>query len=68
MEKPDLFINPERVYIWGQFAGWALRHGDLFAAVMSNGHNNIKTSREGRKHYWRWGLPNHGENWLGMSH
>ena len=68
MEKPDLLIDPERVYIWGQSAGWALRHGDLFAAVMSDGHNNVKTSREGRKHYWRWGLPGHDENWLGMSH
>jgi len=68
VEKPDLFIDPQRVYVWGQFAGWALRHGDLFAAVMSNGHNNIKTSREGRKHYWRWGQPDHGENWLGMNH
>ncbi len=68
MEKPGLFIDPERIYIWGQFGGWALRHGELFAAVMSNGHNNIKTSREGRKHYWRWGQPDHGENWLGMNH
>lgn len=68
MEKPDLFIDAERVYIWGQSAGWALRYGDLFAAVMSDGHNNVKTSREGRKHYWRWGLPDHDENWLGMSH
>ncbi|MHC4745089.1 MAG: hypothetical protein ACYS8Z_24500, partial [Planctomycetota bacterium] len=66
--KTDFFIDPQRVYIWGQFAGWALRHGDLFAAVMSNGHNNMKTSREGRKHYWRWGQPNHGRNWLGMNH
>jgi len=66
--KPDLFIDPERVYVWGQFAGWALRHGDVFAVVMSNGHNNFKTSREGRKHYWRWGLPDHGKNWLGMNH
>jgi len=68
MEKPRLFVDPERVYIWGQFAGWALRHGDLFAVVMSNGHNNMKTSREGRKHYWRWGQPDHGENWLGINH
>jgi hypothetical protein len=67
-EKPDLFIDPERIYIWGQFAGWALRHGNFFSAVMSNGHNNIKTSREGRKHYWRWGQPDHGKNWLGTDH
>jgi len=68
MEKPGLFIDPERIYLWGQFGGWALRYGELFAAVMSNGHNNIKTSREGRKHYWRWGQPDHGVNWLGMNH
>lgn len=68
LAKTDLFIDPQRVYIWGQFAGWALRHGDIFAAVMSNGHNNMKTSREGRKHYWRWGRPDHGKNWLGMNH
>jgi hypothetical protein len=68
MEKSGLFIDPERIYLWGQFGGWALRHGELFAVVMSNGHNNIKTSREGRKHYWRWGQPDHGENWLGMNH
>jgi hypothetical protein len=68
MEKSNLFIDPERVYVWGQFGGWAIRHGALFAAVLSNGHNNIKTSREGRKHYWRWGQPDHGRNWLGVNH
>jgi len=67
-QNPELAIDPERLYIWGQFAGWALRHGDVFAVVMSNGHNNFKTSREGRKHYWRWGLPDHDRNWLGISH
>ncbi len=66
--NPDFSVDPERVYIWGQFAGWALRHGDLFAAVLSNGHNTFKTSREGRKHAWRWGLPGHGTNWLGVDH
>ena len=68
VEKPNLFIDLERIYLWGQFGGWALRHGNHFAAVMSNGHNNIKTSREGRKHYWRWGQPDNGKNWLGMDH
>jgi hypothetical protein len=67
-QNPELAIDPQRLYIWGQFAGWALRHGDLFAVVMSNGHNNFKTSREGRKHYWRWGPPDHDRNWLGTSH
>ncbi|MEA3367495.1 MAG: hypothetical protein U9R68_05210, partial [Planctomycetota bacterium] len=68
VEKPDLFVDPERVVIWGQFAGWALRHGDVFTVVMSNGHNTFKTSREGRKHYWRWGAPDHDTNWLGTRH
>jgi len=67
-QNPELLIDPERLYIWGQFAVWAIRHGDVFAVVMSNGHNNFKTSREGRKHYWRWGLPDHDKNWLGISH
>ena len=67
-KNPDLFVDPERVYVWGQFAGWALRHADVFAVVLSNGHNTFKTSREGRKHYWRWGAPDHDTNWLGTSH
>src|SRR5262249_15090345 len=45
--KEDFFIDPERVYMWGQSAGWALRHGDVYAVVMSDGHNNYKSSREG---------------------
>lgn len=68
VENPDAMIDPERVTIWGQFAGWALRHGDVYTVVMSNGHNTFGSSREGRKHYWRWGLPDHDQNWLGTSH
>ncbi len=67
-QRRDLFVDPERLYVWGQAAGWALRHGELFAVVMSNGHNNFKTSREGRKHFWRFGLPEHSKNWLGTDH
>ena len=64
----DLHVDPERVYVWGQFAGWAIRHGDVFAVVMSNGHNNLKTSREGAKHAWRWGPPGGSRNWTGVNH
>jgi len=63
--KRDFFIDPERVVVWGQSAGWALRHGDVYAVVMSDGHNNLKTSREGRKHSWKWGK---AKNWLGILH
>ncbi len=68
VQNPDAMIDPERVTVWGQFAGWALRYGDEYAVVMSNGHNTFRSSREGRKHYWRWGLPGHDKNWLGTSH
>jgi len=64
----DLFVDPQRVYVWGQFAGWALRHGDVYAAVMSNGHNNFKSSREARKHAWRWGPSGGGKNTHGVNH
>jgi len=65
--KKNFFIDPDRVYLWGQFGGWALRYGNVYAVVMSNGHNNFKTSREARKHAWRWG-GSQGKNWLGVKH
>ncbi|HEX2499983.1 MAG TPA: hypothetical protein VHO73_00900 [Methylomirabilota bacterium] len=68
LERPDFFVDPERVHIWGQSAGWALRHGDVYAVVMSDGHNNYRTSREGMKHAWKWGPPGGGRNWLGVNH
>ena len=68
LERPDFFVDPERVHIWGQSAGWAVRHGDVYAVVMSDGHNNYKTSREGMKHAWKWGPPGGGRNWLGENH
>jgi hypothetical protein len=68
VEKPDFFIDPERVYVWGQSAGWALRYPDVFAVVMSDGHNNYKTSKEGKKHAWRWGPAGGSKNCLGQNH
>jgi len=64
-QKRDFFVDPERVVVWGQSAGWALRHGDVYAVVMSNGHNNLKNSREGRKHSWKWGK---AKNCYGVVH
>jgi hypothetical protein len=68
VEKPDFFIDPQRVYVWGQSAAFCLRYGETFAAVLCDGHNNYKTSKEGRKHAWRWGPPGGGKNWLGVNH
>ena len=68
IEKPDFFVDPERVYVWGQSAGFCLRDGDLFAVVMSDGHNTYRNSREGRKHMWRWGRDGIGKNWAGENH
>jgi hypothetical protein len=64
-QKKEFFVDPERVVVWGQSAGWALRHGDVYAVVMSDGHNNLKTSREGRKHAWKWGK---AKNCYGVVH
>lgn len=64
----DLFIDAERVYLWGQMAAWALRHGDSFAVVMSNGYGNIAIGKEAQKHGWKWGpYPKGSKNWLGMD-
>ncbi|MBM4038447.1 MAG: hypothetical protein FJ290_08025 [Planctomycetes bacterium] len=63
-----LFVDPERVAIWGQFAGWALRHGDVFSAVMSNGHGNLAIGKVPQQHGWKWGpYPKGSKNWLGID-
>lgn len=65
---PDLFVDPERVSIWGQFAGWALRYGDVFSAVMSNGHGNLAIGKVPQQHGWKWGpYPKGSKNWLGVD-
>ena len=68
LEKPDLFLDPERVYVWGQSAHFALRYPDVFAVALCDGHATYKNSKEGKKHAWRWGPPGGGKNWLGENH
>jgi len=64
----DLFADPERVCIWGQMAAWALRHGGVFAVVMSNGYGNLAIGKEAQKHGWKWGpYPKGCRNWLGID-
>ena len=66
--KPDLFIDPERISIWGQMAHWALRHGDAYTVVMSNGYGNIAIGKEAQKHGWKWGpYPKGCKNWQGVD-
>jgi len=67
-EQPDLFVDGDRVSIYGQLAAWALRHGDLFAVVMSDGHANLAVSKEGQKHGPKWGpYPKGSKNWQGID-
>jgi len=68
--RRDFFIDPERVYHWSQMGAWALRHGDLFAVVMSNGHANMSISKEAQKHgrSGKWGpYPAGSPNWLRVN-
>ncbi len=65
--KKDFFIDPQRVYYWAQFGSWALRHGDAFAVVMSNGYGNFAAGKEVQKHQSKWGPGSLGsKNWLGV--
>jgi len=66
--KKDLFVDPERVYFWSQLGFWALRHGDVFAVVMSNGHGNPNVSKLYQKHGWKWGpYPKGSQNFAGVD-
>ena len=68
MDQEEFRIDQERVSLYGQFAWWALRHGELFAVVMSNGHGNMAVSKQGQNHGWKWGpYPRGSENWLGVD-
>ncbi len=67
-------LDPNRAVIWGQMAHWALRHGDLYAAVMSNGYANLNVGKEAQKHGWKWGPYPAGsrnaegvDQWLAMN-
>ena len=67
--KKDLYVDPQRVYYWAQLGSWALRHGDVFAVVMSNGYGNPAIGKQAQKHASKWGPPNVPEgskNWLGV--
>ncbi len=66
--KEDFFVDPERVALWGQLASWGLRHGDVFAAVMSNGYGNLSIGKLAQQHGWKWGpYPKACRNWLGVD-
>lgn len=53
--KKDFFVDPQRVYHWGQLGSWALRHGDVFAAVMSNGYGNLAIGKLAQNYRWTFG-------------
>jgi len=66
--RKDLFVDPERVYFWSQLGFWALRHGDLFAVVMSNGYGNPNIGKLYQKHGWKWGpYPKGSKNFAGVD-
>ena len=68
LAQPEFFLDPERVCLTAQFAHWGLRHGDLFAAVASNGHGNLAIGKVPQQHGWKWGpYPKASPNWLGMD-
>jgi hypothetical protein len=68
LENPDLHLDRDRVATWGLLAAWGLRHGDVFASVLSDGHNTFKSSRYPKSFFWRW-YPKPGtKNWLGEDH
>jgi len=68
--KKDLYVDPQRVYHWAQLGSWALRHGDVFAVVMSNGYGNPAIGKQAQKHASKWGppgVPEGSKNWLGAG-
>jgi len=68
--KDDFFVNPQRVYLWSQLGCWALRHGDVFAAVMSNGYGNFAIGKLAQNHgrSGKWGpYPVGSKSFSGMN-
>jgi len=53
--KKDFFVDPQRVYFWSQLGSWALRHGDTFAVVMSNGYGALPIGRVAQNYGWTFG-------------
>ena len=65
--KKDFFVDPQRVYHWGQLGSWALRHGDVFAVVMSNGYGNLAVGKQAQNYAGMFGPgPLGSKNWLGV--
>lgn len=68
LAQPEMRLDPERVSLWGQMGGWALRHGDIYCAVMSEGHGNFAIGKIPQQHGWKWGpYPEGSKNWLGAD-
>ncbi|HUS93543.1 MAG TPA: hypothetical protein VM695_16925, partial [Phycisphaerae bacterium] len=68
LANEKLALDPSRVSIWGQMAHWALRHGDVYAVVMSNGYGNLAVGKEAQNHGWKWGpYPKGSRNWAGVD-
>jgi len=60
--------DEQRITVVGQFALWALRHGDVFAVVISDAYGNFNKGREAQRHGWTWGpYPLGSPNWLGID-
>ena len=65
--KKDFFIDPQRVYLWGQLNSWALRYGDVFTVVMSNGYGNLAIGKQAQNYSSVFGAgPLGSKNWLGV--
>lgn len=61
-------IDPQRITVVGQFALWALRHGDVFATVVTDAYGNFNKGREAQRHGWTWGpYPRGSPNWQGID-
>ena len=66
--KPDFFVDAERVYFWSQLGSWALRDGDVFAVVMSNGYGNQAIGKQAQNYGSMYGpYPKSTKNWLGID-
>jgi len=66
--KREFPVDPHRVTVVGQFALWALRHGDVFAVVTSDAYGNFNKGREAQKHGPSWGpYPQGSKNWQGID-
>lgn len=66
--KREFPVDPLHITLVGQFALWGLRHGDVFATVISDAYGNFNKGREAQKHGWTWGpYPQGCKNWLGID-